>query len=271
MNNRLEQFIRDHREEFDEEEPGRKVWEDIRFQIEPGKQRPPDESKPPHSPEESSDPSENPNPSKNKNMLKIIRLNSVRWSAAAATVLVMAGSIWFFKHKEGTQSTLAATQNPADPKSQSQTPNQNQQPSADTPSITPRVSPGAGARESLAVTESKDSKDPDAATATNADATINEEMYHYARLVELKHKELKTIEKDEPLLYKQFAADVHNLDSVYQTLQQQLPKNPNREQLLEAMLQNLQLQMRLLNHQLDIIKQINHSKKTAYEKAYKTA
>ncbi|HEX9513387.1 MAG TPA: hypothetical protein VF939_23010 [Puia sp.] len=262
MNNRLEQFIRDHREEFDEEEPGRKVWEDIRFQIEPGKQRPPDESKSthppksPHSPEESSDPSENPNPSKNKNMLKIIRPGSVRWSAAAAIVLVMAGSIWFFKHKEGPQSTLAATQNSADPKSQS--PNQGRQPSVDTPSVAPRVSPGAGTRESLAVTESSTS-------------TINEEMYHYARLVELKHKELKTIEKDEPLLYKQFAADVHNLDSVYQTLQQELPKNPNREQLLEAMLQNLQLQMGLLNHQLDIIKQINHSKKTAYEKAYKTA
>jgi hypothetical protein len=41
--------------------------------------------------------------------------------------------------------------------------------------------------------------------------------------------------------------------------------------LLEAMLQNLQLQMGLLNHQLDIIKQINHSKKTAYEEAHKTA
>ena len=95
-------------------------------------------------------------------------------------------------------------------------------------------------------------------------------MYHYAKLVEIKQKELKTIEKDEPLLYKQFSMDVGKLDSVYHGLQQQLTKNPNREQILEAMLQNLQLQMGLLNHQLDIIKQINHSKKTAYEKAYKT-
>jgi hypothetical protein len=89
--------------------------------------------------------------------------------------------------------------------------------------------------------------------------------------VEIKHKELKAIQKDEPLLYKQFSADVYTLDSVYHSLQSQLPKNPNREQILEAMLQNLQLQMGLLNHQLDIIKQINHSKKTAYDKAYKNA
>jgi DNA end-binding protein Ku len=41
--------------------------------------------------------------------------------------------------------------------------------------------------------------------------------------------------------------------------------------LLEAMIQNLQLQIGLLNHQLDIIKQINNSKKSAYEKAYKSA
>ena len=106
----------------------------------------------------------------------------------------------------------------------------------------------------------------------NADlnAAQNEEMYHYAKLVEIKQKELKTIEKDEPLLYKQFSMDVNRLDSAYHGLQQQLTKNPNREQILEAMLQNLQLQMGLLNHQLDIIKQINHSKQSAYEKAYKT-
>ena len=263
MNNRLEQFVRDHRGEFDDEEPGREVWEDIRFRIESGEQRPSDPSK-------NADPSEPPQP---KNIWKIIRPGSVRWSAAAAIVLVMGGSIWFFKQQEGTPPVIAATQNPTATQSREQNQqNQGRQPSTETSSVAPHLSPtsGGSTRESLAATESKNSKDPNAA-GSDADATINEEMYHYARLVELKHKELKTIEKDEPLLYKQFASDVHDLDSVYQTLQQQLPKNPNREQLLEAMLQNLQLQMGLLNHQLDIIKQINHSKKTAYEKAYKTA
>jgi len=36
------------------------------------------------------------------------------------------------------------------------------------------------------------------------------------------------------------------------------------------MISNLQLQIGLLNKQLDIIKQIKHSKKSAYEKAYKS-
>jgi hypothetical protein len=98
-----------------------------------------------------------------------------------------------------------------------------------------------------------------------------EEMYHFAKLVELRHKELSKIVKDEPLLYRQFAGEVNKLDSVYHSLEKQLPENPNREQLIEAMIQNLQLQMDLLNHQLTIVKQINHSKKSAYEKAFKSA
>ena len=111
------------------------------------------------------------------------------------------------------------------------------------------------------------SADPTQKTADNAE---NKEMYYYAKLIEIKHEELKTLQKDEPLLYKQFSADVQKLDSVYHSLKIQLPKNSNREQLMEAMISNLQLQIGLLNRQLKIIKQIKHSKKTAYEKAYQS-
>ncbi|HTI08399.1 MAG TPA: hypothetical protein VL832_07570, partial [Puia sp.] len=252
MSNRLEQFIRDHREEFDGEEPGKRVWEDIRFRMEPTQ------------PSVHSLPGQETSGEGKYGTSKIVRFTSVRWSAAAAIILVIAGSIWFFKHNgQQTAFPAIAGAQPASPAAA-----KSQQPSTDTPSgITPRTEPpgadqAATAQTATGSSETAGTPEKGSSAATEADATINEEMYHYARLVELKHKELKTIEKDEPLLYRQFAADVHALDSVYQSLQQQLPKNPNREQLLEAMLQNLQLQMGLLNHQLDIIKQINHSKKT---------
>lgn len=250
---RLEQFIRDHREEFDGEEPGKRVWEDIRFRIEPGQQQP------------AYLPSGKPSGPEESKSLKVVRFTAIRWAAAAAIILVLVGSIWFFQH--AGQQTTAPSMAAAQPQAPAATPS-TQQPvsaAADTPS-----GQTATTAPSSSLTATGDTREKESPAAID-DATINEEMYHYARLVELKHKELKTIEKDEPLLYKEFAADVHALDSVYQSLQQQLPKNPNREQLLEAMLQNLQLQMGLLNHQLDIIKQINNSKKTAYEKAYKTA
>jgi hypothetical protein len=254
MSNRLEQFIRDHRDEFDDEEPAAKVWDDIRLQAEPGSKKSSDQSADTRS--------------------KIIRISGIRWMAAAAIVAVVVGSIWYFQHSDNqtAQPGIAATnpsaaaQNPSKDTTSgatAQTGDTTQQ-----PTDSPRMS---GGKELLATTAPKDTKDSrEQNAATEADANINEEMYHYARLVEIKHQELKAIEKDEPLLYRQFSADVHSLDSVYLTLQKQLPSNPNREQLLEAMLQNLQLQMGLLNHQLDIIKQINHSKKTAYDKAYKT-
>jgi hypothetical protein len=235
MNSRLEQFVRDNREEFDADEPGKKVWENIQSRIEPGK----------------------------KKTAAIFGLNRTWWSAAAAVILIIAGGIWYISRSRTGQmeSNIASQGHPS---------------KAQQPIDTATKNPAIIAQQNNTVQATQDSSSlatttpKDDVAGNESESVVNEEMYHYAKLVELKHKELKTIEKDEPLLYKQFASDVNKLDSVYRTLEQQLPKNLNREQLLEAMLQNLQLQMGLLNHQLDIIKQINHSKKAAYEKAYKT-
>jgi hypothetical protein len=234
MNHRLEQFVRDHREEFDAEEPDKKIWEKISAEVTPPK----------------------------KKQGGLIRLNPVRWSAAAAVILVMVGMGWYLSNRTGKTPPVVANRT-AGASNNLPTPGSGN-PAAGT--VTP---PAAGSNKpssELAAIRPKTSNGTD-----ESDNSMDEEMYHYARLVEIKHNQLKAIEKDEPLLYRQFASDVSKLDSVYHNLQSQLPKNPNREQLLEAMLQNLQLQMGLLNHQLDIIKQINHSKMTEYEKAHKTA
>lgn len=262
MKSRLEQFVRDNRDEFDDAEPDSKLWDKIRQDISPEKKK-----QAPH-----------------------VRLTRTWWSVAAAVLLLLGGVTWYFaagRHGSGaadvtenttgagangtsrkgvgsgspdTGTASAATGNPAGGRDTRNT-DPGQQGSRDTAmGVQPTGNPG---HPSLADIRPKENRN-------EMEADVDEEMYHYAKLVEIKHKELKAIEKDEPLLYRQFSSDVSRLDSVYHDLQSQLPKNPNREQLLEAMLQNLQLQMGLLNHQLDIIKQINHSKKTAYEKAYKT-
>jgi hypothetical protein len=96
--------------------------------------------------------------------------------------------------------------------------------------------------------------------------TYAKEVYHFTQLIELKQTELKQIEKDNPELYKQFITDINKLDSSYYALKNELPVNPNREQLLEAMIQNLRLQTDLLNQQLNIIIQIKQSKSKTNEK-----
>ena len=258
MNSRLEQFVRDHREEFDADEPDAKVWDaiqqDMKF-VDPTK----------------------------KKQAPVVRFYRTRWSVAAAVILLIAGTTWYFSTRQNgnnaatvaTGNTHSVAQHPTQPSTQATSPAQGSVQPADS-TRTPdahslaKSSNANGSNANDNVADANNAR-TDSHNSPEMNAEMNEEMYHYAKIVEIKHKELKTIEKDEPLLYRQFSSDVSKLDSVYHGLQHELPKNPNKEQIIEAMIQNLQLQMELLNHQLDIIKQINHSKKTAYDKAYKTA
>ncbi len=236
MSSRLEQFIKDHRDEFDSDEPSKKLWDNIRNQMEPS-------TAPRHGG-------------------SVVRFNFLRWSAAAAVLILLGSGLWYFTHRTKTNELPPVAVNEQPVKD-----------NADSEKTVVTV-PVDTASKQLAITEKPKKNEINEPKEQKSEPTVTddmkEEMYHYTKLIEIKHKELKQIEKDEPLLYKQFSGDVHKLDSVYHSLQQQLPKNQNREQLLEAMIQNLQLQIQLLNHQLDIIKQINHSKKSAYEKAYQS-
>jgi hypothetical protein len=236
MSTRLEQFIRDHREEFDGEDPSAKVWDKIHAQLEPGI----------------------------KKEGALVRIGFLRWTAAAAVLILAVAGIWYATRFHPGKEKAEYAQKGIQPEA-------NKGKTNELPITEPDSTLSHPAEPHDQVAEQATKKtDPGTGEVEN-NSEINEEMYHYAKLVELKQKELKKIEKDEPLLYKQFAGDVNKLDSVYRSLQKQLDVNTNREQLLEAMIQNLQLQMGLLNHQLEIIKQINHSKKSAYEKAYKSA
>jgi hypothetical protein len=96
-----------------------------------------------------------------------------------------------------------------------------------------------------------------------------QEVYQFTKLIELKQNELKEIEKENPNLYKKFVADINKLDSSYNALKKELPENPNREQLLEAMIENLRLQTEILNQQLSIINQIKASKSNNNESNFK--
>lgn len=101
--------------------------------------------------------------------------------------------------------------------------------------------------------------------------TYAREVYHFTQLIELKQNELKEIEKENPYLYKKFVSDINKLDSSYNALKKELPANPNREQLLQAMIENLRLQTEILNQQLNIINQIKASKSDKHESNYKKA
>lgn len=95
----------------------------------------------------------------------------------------------------------------------------------------------------------------------NAEPAYAKQINHFREMIGLQQSALKQLEKEYPKLYKQFVGDITELDSSYQSLKTNLSNNPNREMLLEAMIQNLQLQSELLNKQLLIIKEIKQKSK----------
>jgi hypothetical protein len=228
MSNRLEQFVKDNREAFDKFEPGPVVWHNIQQEL----------KKPASKPG------------------LAISMKTLRWSAAAAVMVLVVTAAYFFGKNNGEKEPGFAS-TPVN-KTQEIVPKKEN----DSPLITKENS-----QEQLAVTEENKKDEPALASVTD---NYDEEMYHYTRLVELKQKQITAIKKDEPLLYQKFAGDINQLDSTFHTLKKQLPVNPNREQILEAMIENLKRQEAVLNQQLNIIKQINQVKKSEYEKAHKS-
>jgi hypothetical protein len=93
------------------------------------------------------------------------------------------------------------------------------------------------------------------------------EIDQFTRIIQIKQTELEILKKDNPALYNEFIGNIKELDAQYTGLQKQLAGTPEKEQLIEAMLQNLRLQTELLNEQLTISKQIKQSKNKRNEKA----
>lgn len=94
-----------------------------------------------------------------------------------------------------------------------------------------------------------------------ADPIYAKQIDHFQELIGFQQSELKQLKNEYPQLYHQFVSDIDELDSSYQKLKLKLLNNPNRELLLEAMIQNLRLQSELLSRQLFIIKEIKQKSK----------
>jgi len=231
MNGPLEKFVQENRDKFDAEIPGPRIWEKI---------------------------SERLDPSRKEKETPVRSLPFKRWLSAAAVVafLCLITALYFsLQHKVRPELAIKKT---------GKTEPSNHLPVSDSGKNTAAT---PITKKSPAPATAGKPADPIPESADNGES---KEMYYYAKLIEIKHEELKTLEKDEPLLYRQFSGDVQKLDGVYHSLKTQLPNTSNREQVMEAMISNLQLQIGLLNRQLKIIKQIKNSKKSAYEKAYKS-
>ncbi|MEO6549721.1 MAG: hypothetical protein ABIN94_17095 [Ferruginibacter sp.] len=188
MSRKLEKFIGDHRNEFDDLVPSASIWDRLAAEFEPKKKK------------------------------QFMLTPFYKWSIAAA-ILVTTG-IAFFVVMNNNKAT----------------------------EITPVVINDTSANHDMVTSE------------------YASEVNEFAKLVVLKQAELKALAPEQPALYQKFATDITQLDSSYKSLKSKLGATPNREMLIEAMIQNLQLQLNVLNQQLNIINQIKQSKSNHHEK-----
>jgi hypothetical protein len=152
----------------------------------------------------------------------VYRLNGKKWwlIAAAALAIVLTSSLYIFLHPGHEEMPVVQNQ---------------------TIDTSPENNTGDPVIEAI---------DPDYAAR----------MAKFSVLIEEKQHELETIRTDQPDLYRKFSRDIQRLDSTYHALKYELPVNPNKEELLQAMIYNLQLQIDLLNQQLNIIQKIKQAK-----------
>jgi hypothetical protein len=86
----------------------------------------------------------------------------------------------------------------------------------------------------------------------------------YISMIANRRTELKAVAKSDPELYKEFSAQIAQMDSTYKELNSELAASPNQERVLRAMIRNLKIQADVLNQQLKVIEQMNEMKNESH-------
>lgn len=88
-------------------------------------------------------------------------------------------------------------------------------------------------------------------------AELKEVEGYYTQLISQKRMEIKTVIDKNGLTDVELLQDMEQLDTMYTKLKKDLKRNQNDERLINAMIQNLQLRVEILNKQLKILERIS--------------
>jgi septal ring factor EnvC (AmiA/AmiB activator) len=91
-------------------------------------------------------------------------------------------------------------------------------------------------------------------------AKQNAEFLMFTQNLDEKKSVFNKLLSEQPELEKVFARDLNTLDQDYQALKSQIQVSPNKEQLLNAMIENLRFQEQILNTQTRILEKTNKNK-----------
>lgn len=189
MEDKLKDFINEHREEFDSFEPRPDLWQDISKEL------------------------------PQKKTAKVISLTYARmWQYAAAVVLLIAAVFVIRQYIPTNNGGL----------------------------VTPQAT---------------------TATLEKIAPQMAEVESYYTSLINEKKAQMGSFDLKSLGINENPQQDIAVLDSAYTRLKTELLTTPNKEQIMDAMIQNLQLRMEILNQQLKTLEDIRKIKQqTKHEK-----
>jgi hypothetical protein len=91
-------------------------------------------------------------------------------------------------------------------------------------------------------------------------AQDNAEFVLFTKNLDKKKAIFSELVSQQPALEEVFSKDLNVLDKDYQDLKSQIQVNPNKEQILNAMIENLKFQEQILNTQTRILEKTNKDK-----------
>lgn len=104
-------------------------------------------------------------------------------------------------------------------------------------------------------------------TVSTADEIVNEEVLsaqaQFSSLIEIKRSEINQYKNSQPELVAELDNQLKDLQANYNMLVPQLKDENKKEIIVQALIENLQLQLEILNRSLEIvhtIKNTNHEK-----------
>jgi hypothetical protein len=103
----------------------------------------------------------------------------------------------------------------------------------------------------------------DELTANNkVNAEINKAEQYYASMIEAKRTELNKYCSAQPKLCYEFDKELDTLNSMYGQLKHEYNRTADKEAVLQAMINNLQIQLQVLSQQLQVIKHVEAKQQT---------
>jgi len=102
-------------------------------------------------------------------------------------------------------------------------------------------------------------------TGTEYGQSIN----YYTRIVENEQKQVQQLRIIDPDIYKQSQDAIDGLNTIYDQLKSQLNRSIDQQKVIELMIKNLQMQERVLNNQLQLIREMQLNNQGKNEKSVK--